>query len=481
MKTRLVPLLLTLVLFAAACGDDGDTDTAESSGDDRVTADVDPGSSGTDDGGDGGGDDGDDDGAGWIDGEPTDGGSDLDSASTADGDRAEGFAGDDMADTAAPEFIEPLPPVDQPLQAGSIDDAEDVARYTDYRDSIQQSGIELRSLDVRDSTVFTVVGSNGLPVLGATVEIHDAADQSGEPAQTLRTRADGTVRFLPHALDDLSDVVRVTVLVDGQATEVGEIAVGTPDVTVEVDAPGGYDGSVPLDVHFVLDSTGSMGDEISQLRTNMTSVAQQIDALPSAPDVRFGMTVYRDEGDAYVTRTFDLTDSLDDFLEALDQVQAEGGGDYPEAMDEALADALEKPDWRRDGAVQLMFLIADAPPQVGRNVQVPHTDTAVAAAEAGVKIFPIAASGTDDQAEFVMRELAFVTGARFVFLSYGEFDSATGSGTDITTGDFDELPLDQLVVRLVQDELAALTGIDPVQTTTTTAAPPPTTVPTPDQ
>ena len=114
------------------------------------------------------------------------------------------------------------------------------------------------------------------------------------------------------------------------------------------------------------------------------------------------------------------------------------------------------------------MLIADAPPQIGRQVAQGYHDTAVLAAGRGVKIFPVAASGTDDQAEYVMRELAFVTGGRFVFLSYGAGGAATGGATDITPDDYDELPLDQLVVRLVEDEILALTGGEPAPTTTTT-------------
>ena len=70
--------------------------------------------------------------------------------------------------------------------------------------------------------------------------------------------------------------------------------------------------------------------------------------------------------------------------------------------------------------------------------------------------------------QYVMRELAFVTGGRFVFLTYGVAGSATGGGSDITPDDYDELPLDELVVRLVEDEILALTGGTPSPTTTTT-------------
>jgi len=444
MKTRSLSVLLAGALLFASCGDASD-ETADSGGDPGTAFPA-----------------GD---RGWLEGDDLDwtGGGDL---ARGDGDldldmAAEYSAAGDVSDIGPIE-----PPIDDtPLRAGSIDDGEDVEAYLDYREVVLDSGVEVRPLDVRDSTVITVTGDNGLPVLDAIVEI--VADGG---AVTLRTTADGSVRFSPAAMNLAGDTFSATVTV-GEASQSVEFAPATPSVGVTVEAPGGVDGSVPLDVLFVLDATGSMGDEIARLRENMTSVATQIAALPSAPDVRFGMTVYRDEGDLFVTRTFDLTGDLDAFLAALADVQADGGGDYPEALDEALADALEKPEWRRDGAVELMFVVADAPPQVGRNVQQPYTATAIAAAERGVKIFPVSASGTDDQAEYVMRELAFVTGGRFVFLSYGAGGStATGDVTDITADDYDELPLDALVVRLVQDELSALTGVE-AQPVPTTSAP----------
>lgn len=470
---RGVALALLLTLLAASCGDD---DTNGTSAPDTTTTGA-PSTPTTVA-----------DGRGWLEGEDLEwsgggsGGEGADTVdmaldeATADGDGAArstttptGDGGDDGIG------IEPIePPIDDsPLRAGSIDDGDDVAAYLEYRALIAESGIEIRELDVRDSTVFTVTGDNGLPVLDAIVEFWDpAGDRDADtPVTTLRTTADGTVRFLPGAMAGDATDLAVVVRTGDVSTEV-DFTLGAPSVDVRVEAPGGVDGSVPLDAHFVLDATGSMGDEIARLRDNMTSVANQIAELPSAPDVRFGMTVYRDEGDLFVTRTFDLTDDLDSFLAALADVQADGGGDYPEALDEALADALEKPAWRRDGAVELMFVIADAPPQIARDVQQPTGATAVAAAQAGVKIFPVAASGTDDQAEYVMREAAFVTGGRFVFLSYGVSGAtATGDRTDITADDYDELPLDALVVRLVQDEIAALTGDEVVPPSTTTTMP----------
>jgi hypothetical protein len=175
------------------------------------------------------------------------------------------------------------------------------------------------------------------------------------------------------------------------------------------------------------------------------------------------MTLYRDLGDTFVTSTFDFTSDVAAFREALSGVVADGGGDYPEALDEGLAEALAAPGWRDPAAtIQLVFLVADAPPQVGRELPRGYPDSIRDAVGRGIKIFPVASSESDDQAEAVFRQLAQATGARFVFLSYGAGGAATGSGTDIDRTDYEELALDDLVVRLVTEELAALTG-DPTQ------------------
>ena len=99
---------------------------------------------------------------------------------------------------------------------------------------------------------------------------------------------------------------------------------------------------------------------------------------------------------------------------------AEGGGDYPEALEEGLASSLSEPSWRDPAwTLQLVFLVADAPPQIDRQVPVAYPAAIVDAISRGIKVFPIASSESDDQAEVAFREIAAATGRRFVFLSYG--------------------------------------------------------------
>ena len=173
------------------------------------------------------------------------------------------------------------------------------------------------------------------------------------------------------------------------------------------------------------------------------------------------MTLFRDEGDVFVTSTFDFTGNIDDFHAALVPVVAEGGGDIPEAVDEAFAAGLSEPTWRNaESTVQLIFLVGDAAPQVSRQVDQPYTDSILEASARGITVHVVAASQTDDPAEHAFREIAQGTGGRFVFLAYGAGGggTATGPSTDIASTDYEELSLDDLVVRLVGEELAALTG-----------------------
>ena len=344
------------------------------------------------------------------------------------------------------------------LTGGSIDDNERFEDYLAYRADFFQLGVPVRDIDPSGRIVVTVTGQGGLPAAGAEVLV-----TAGQRGVGLTTTADGTVRFHPEAYE-LGDGP-FTVSAGGASAD----AARGESVALETSLPTASGETVALDVLFLLDSTGSMDDEIYQLKITIDEVARRIHRLPVDVDVRLGMTLYRDEGDVFLTRTFDLTPDAEAFAQALAEVVANDGGDYPEALDEALADALSKPSWRSPSeTVQLIFLVADAPPQVLRQVPVPYTDSMRNAAGRGIKIFPVSSSGTDDQAEFVFRQLAQFTGARYVFLTYGAEGRATGSATDIDQRDYEELSLDDLIVRLVAEELADLHGptdTEPSETT----------------
>ncbi len=397
-------------------------------------------------------------GRGWIEGEPDWAGTSV----SADGTKMYSAAGGaPAATTAAADAAavvseeDPVPVAPQPnqqpgLRAGSVDDNADFAGFLTYLHRINDLGIITRDFDPTGRVVVTVTGANGLPVAGAPVSV--TAD--GAAIASLRTTADGTARFLP-ALYDAGQVAEFSFTTGDTSAK----ALPGSTVALQVGAPGGVSVATALDVLFLLDATGSMGDEIDRLKATIDSVAAQVGAFESQPDVRFAMTLYRDQGDAFVTSTFDFTGDIAAFRAALNDVVADGGGDYPEALEEGLASALSTPTWRDPAStVQLVFLVGDAPPHLDRQAPVDYPAAITDAVARGIKVFPIASSESDDQAEAVFRQIAAATGARFVFLSYGAQGAATGDATDIASTDYEELPLDALVVRLIAEELAALTG-----------------------
>ncbi len=369
----------------------------------------------------------------------------------------EAITGSDDAGDAAPEFDDSEDSANSQqepaLKAGSVDDNADFPAYLAYRDQFLQTGLPVRSLDIDERHTVQIVDANNRPVANTLVTV--LAD--GEPQAEVRAGNDGIVFIHPGAYGRIEpqDILEVQV---GQSDTL-RLDRSDPGVdTLRLSDSQQQSDSADLDIIFLLDATGSMSDEIEQLRTTIDNVAQRLDELPSRPNVRLGLTHYRDQGDAYVSETFDLTDNIDDFRDALNGVQADGGGDIPEALDEGLADAMNLPNWRATASTtQIIFIVADAPPQVGRDVEQPYDNSLRSAAARGIKIFPIASSGSENDAEYVFRQMAQFTGARFVFLSYGAGGSAAlGTATDISDADYNELPLNDLIVRLVMEELEPL-------------------------
>jgi uncharacterized protein YegL len=118
-----------------------------------------------------------------------------------------------------------------------------------------------------------------------------------------------------------------------------------------------------IDVVFVLDTTGSMSGLIEGAKQKIFSIASRISQGRPTPQLRVGLVAYRDVGDEYVTKRFDLTEDLDGIFTHLRKLQADGGGDTPEHVGRGLGEAVSKLSW--DGSretMKLIFLVGDAPP-----------------------------------------------------------------------------------------------------------------------
>jgi len=142
---------------------------------------------------------------------------------------------------------------------------------------------------------------------------------------------------------------------------------------------------VTIDVVFVLDTTGSMGGLIEGAKQKIWSIANEIALAKPTPIVRMGLIGYRDRGDEYVIRGTELTDDLDTIYSKLMSFEANGGGDTPESVNEALFNAVERFDWSEDNdALKLIFLVGDAPPQMGYEDDVKYRASCKIATEKGI-------------------------------------------------------------------------------------------------
>ena len=153
-----------------------------------------------------------------------------------------------------------------------------------------------------------------------------------------------------------------------------------------------------VEVVFVLDTTGSMSGLIDAAKANIWSIARTMASAQPAPDIRVGLVAYRDRGDDYVTRIVDLSPDLDSMYATLMDFQAGGGGDGPEAVNEALYDAVHKVKWSQDpNAYQVIFLVGDAQPHMDYSDDVKYPVTIKAAAARGIIVNTVQAgddSGT---------------------------------------------------------------------------------------
>ena len=155
-----------------------------------------------------------------------------------------------------------------------------------------------------------------------------------------------------------------------------------------------------IDVVFALDTTGSMSGMIAGAKRKIWSLANEISSGQPRPIVRFGLVAYRDIGDAYVTKVTGLSTDMDAMYDELMSFTADGGGDGPEHVNQALADSLDKMEWKQGPKVlRLIFLVGDAPPHNDYDDGLNSDALAKRAKEKGIIINAIRAPGMDAKQE----------------------------------------------------------------------------------
>jgi Mg-chelatase subunit ChlD len=309
------------------------------------------------------------------------------------------------------------------VKAGEWDDNANFREFSKY---LAQKRQELKfselPLDARRFVVVTDSHGKGIP--NCEVTIQDAQRRHVR----LTTTASGRALLFPRAegLKGSSMQASTGCLGDQVSTR---FTLGKVDGVVELRLAKAR--SLPqhrtVDVVFILDTTGSMAEEISALTGTIAEVADALAKQNVQP--RLGLVEYKDVTDGYVTRLHQMTTDVTGFTHRVANIRATGGGDMPEHVNAGLRVAIEKMNWNPDSLARVAFLIGDAPPQLGYAQDVGYATSVKRASRLGIQLFTIAASGMDALGQVVWRQIAQYTGGTNMFvLRGGAGPQSSGAG-----------------------------------------------------
>ncbi|MCC7530548.1 MAG: VWA domain-containing protein, partial [Candidatus Melainabacteria bacterium] len=172
-----------------------------------------------------------------------------------------------------------------------------------------------------------------------------------------------------------------------------------------------------LDLAFLIDTTGSMGGEIEMVKKKTKDLVAKLASGKPAPIVRVGLVAFRDRGDEYVTKVFPFSDDIDKVVKDITALNAAGGGDTPEAVNQGLHSALNDLKWTDNKrASKLLFLIGDAAPHIYPGDYSWETESKNAISR-GIQINTIGCDGLDSGGTSVFEKIAKLSDGKFETLA----------------------------------------------------------------
>ncbi len=206
-----------------------------------------------------------------------------------------------------------------------------------------------------------------------------------------------------------------------------------------------------LDLIFCLDLTGSMWDDIDEVKAAAENIVNQIAA--GVPDYRVAIVGYRDFGDSPMFEDYPFSNDKNSIIANINLLDVSGGGDNPEAVYEALLRAINNENnstggWRSD-VTKIIILMGDAPPHEagdGANYQYTINDVIVAAENVDPAIVHSIVIGDDTDAaakfgaissgtggsSFTAATADDVAGAIENAIAEAVEEAQTGAGLDLT-------------------------------------------------
>lgn len=292
---------------------------------------------------------------------------------------------------------------------------------------------------------YTVNVTDGTsPVENAKAEV---LDSSGNVIMTAVTDNKGTAYVFPAITGKKASKLRVT-SADGQT--VTESFKNIKNSTFNVSFEPAAKAEKQLDLMFLVDTTGSMGDELEYLKKETEDVIDRVSEANNGLGIRVSVNFYRDEGDEYTVRSYMFRDRISTVQHSLSEQYADGGGDYPEAVHKALDVAVNEHSWNTD-STKVMFWLLDAPPHDDEEIMAAYKSRILDAAAKGIRIVPVISSGSDTETEYLTRCAAVLTGGTFLFLTD---DSGVGyAHHEPEVGQHEVKKLNDLMVGIINEYL----------------------------
>ena len=239
------------------------------------------------------------------------------------------------------------------LTAGEVNDFAKWALWPKLLDGSHSNYLQDWQMVPRNRYVVQLTNTQGYPIVDRSVSLTDTKGNT-----LFQARTDNTGKAeLWDGLFETNKTTAAFVQIDGQQypaqrfdTEgLIRITINEPCEAPEV-----------ADVFFIFDATGSMGDELRYLQAEMQDVISRSQSAVEGLHIRTGALVYRDHTDAYLTRISRLSDSIQTTQQFISDQSAAGGGDYEEAVPEALMAAVNAAGWSPSARARIAFLILDA-------------------------------------------------------------------------------------------------------------------------
>ena len=227
--------------------------------------------------------------------------------------------------------------------------------------------------------------------------------------QAARTDVNGVAYIYPTVTKEEYDLKIKYVNINNETIELSKQINGDFEMSIDDAKPR----ENVIELMLIIDTTGSMGDELEYLKSELAYVIEEIKKNNDI-SIYISLLFYRDQNDAYITKYVEFTDDVNLTIAELKKQGANGGGDFEEAVQIAFNEALQK-NWTSKNSTKIILHVADAPAH-DQDIQ-QWNECVLKASSMGIQIITIASSGIDRKTEYFFRAQSMITNGVYTYLT----------------------------------------------------------------